>query len=537
MAIFCLNFNRFLVPHTLNYSEKIMNNVFNSYPFKGKLNKLLLIGFSILLFYSNSYAADLNLAWDASTSTNVGGYKLYYGQTSKNYTSAIDVGKVTTYKMTGLTNGSTYYIALKSYNAAKSIESASYSNEVSTKIAAVTPTPATPPKVVPTPTPPNVVTTPTPPPVVTTTNGLVAAYGFEEIGNNIIDASGNGNHGTIKEATRSPSGYYGYAMKFDGINDLLTVNDSSSLDLSSGLTFEAWVNPAVVMNNWKTVLIKEQPGDEVYSLYANGGSNIPTTGVTVNGNVGSLKGGASLTPNKWSHLAATYDGKVQRLFVDGKEVSSRPQTGSIQQSNNALQIGGSTVWGAYFSGLIDEVRIYNRALSSTEISQDWTKAVRFSNPEKSVLTAAVNTNTLTTIAGEVSQGTAQSYRATSKNKSVITGVKVFLASGSAATELVAGVYSDNAGHPGTLLTQGKRNSPQTNTTNTVVVPPITLEAGKTYWVAILGSKGGIKFSMKTGSTIPTEICKTTGLTTLPATWMPGIVAPNNGPISAYGSGY
>lgn len=78
-----------------------------------------------------TYAADINLAWDASTSANVGGYKLYYGQTSGNYTSSVDVGNVTSYKLTGLADGVKYFIALKSYDNAKTKESAAYSNEVS----------------------------------------------------------------------------------------------------------------------------------------------------------------------------------------------------------------------------------------------------------------------------------------------------------------------------------------------------------------------------------------------------------------------
>jgi hypothetical protein len=59
-----------------------------------------------------------------------------------------------------------------------------------------------------------------------------------------------------------------------------------------------------------------------------------------------------------------------RMYVNGVQVSSRAQTGQIAISTSPLQIGGDTIYGQYFPGRIDEVRIYNRALSATEIQRD-----------------------------------------------------------------------------------------------------------------------------------------------------------------------
>jgi hypothetical protein len=86
-----------------------------------------------------SLAADVNLSWDASTSANVGGYKIYYGKQSKTYTSAVDAGNGTSYKVTGLDDGVEYFFAVKSYSKDRTIESAGYSNEVSTKTAGTVP--------------------------------------------------------------------------------------------------------------------------------------------------------------------------------------------------------------------------------------------------------------------------------------------------------------------------------------------------------------------------------------------------------------
>ena len=81
-------------------------------------------------------------------------------------------------------------------------------------------------------------------------------------------------------------------------------------------------------------------------------------------------GSSALPLNAWSHLAATFDGAVVRLFVNGVQAGSLPFSGSMVASTGALRLGGNGVWGEWFAGLIDEVRVYNRALSASEIQQD-----------------------------------------------------------------------------------------------------------------------------------------------------------------------
>ena len=91
----------------------------------------------------------------------------------------------------------------------------------------------------------------------------------------VTDASGRGNTGTISGATRDQSGRPGAALTFDGVNDLVTVADSASLDLTTRATLEAWVNPTA-SSDWRTILLKEQPGHLDYALYANNDANRPS---------------------------------------------------------------------------------------------------------------------------------------------------------------------------------------------------------------------------------------------------------------------
>ncbi len=73
---------------------------------------------------------------------------------------------------------------------------------------------------------------------------------------------------------------------------------------------------------------------------------------------------------RWTHLAATYDGTTTRLYVNGTQVSSQAQTGAMAASTNPLQIGGDSLYGQFFQGTIDEVRIYNVALTAAQIQTD-----------------------------------------------------------------------------------------------------------------------------------------------------------------------
>ena len=211
--------------------------------------------------------------------------------------------------------------------------------------------------------------------------GLVAAYGFNEgSGATVIDASGNGNNGTITNATWTTAGKYGSALSFNGTNSWVTINDSPSLDLTNGMTLEAWVSSKSLTNK-QDVLMKERPSGLSYALYATNNSSKPPAGYLNKGgsNVTAV-GTTNLVLNTWTFLAATYNGSKLSLYVNGTLVKSTSTTGNMVTSTGALRIGGDSVFGEYFNGLIDEVRVYNRALSQAEIQTDQTTPVADTTP-------------------------------------------------------------------------------------------------------------------------------------------------------------
>ena len=122
------------------------------------------------------------------------------------------------------------------------------------------------------------------------------------------------------------------------------------------MTLEAWVNPGTLNGSWRTVILKERPGGMGYALYANSGSNRPVGQVYTTGEQSSA-GAAQLTRNKWTHVAATYEGSSLKLYVDGVQAASVGVSGPMVSATGLLKIGGNQIWGEWFDGLIDEVRI------------------------------------------------------------------------------------------------------------------------------------------------------------------------------------
>ncbi len=208
-------------------------------------------------------------------------------------------------------------------------------------------------------------------------NGLVAAYSFAAgSGATVKDSSGLNNTGTLSGATWTLAGRFGAALSFDGVNDLVTINDAGALDLTTSMTLEAWVLPTT-SSGWRTVIMKEQPSQLTYALYTATGSstNFPAGEIRTGAVVYDTEAPTALAVNTWSHLATTYDGATLRLYVNGVQVASRARAGAIETSAGALRIGGNSVWGEYFQGRIDEVRVYNRALTAAQITTDMNTAV------------------------------------------------------------------------------------------------------------------------------------------------------------------
>ena len=290
-------------------------------------------------------AGQVTLSWSASTD-NVGVAKYSVHRSSTSGFTAAAGNKVgestsTSFTNTGLAAG-TYYYRVIALDAAGN-DSASSGEASAAATAAALPA------------------------------GLVAAYSFNEgAGTAVADASGSGNAGTVANAAWV-AGKNGGALSFNGTNAKVTVPNSSSLQLTSQATFEMWVKPEAV-GSWRTLLLKQRDGGASYSMYS---SN--TSGNPLGAHGTSAVGSSALPLSVWSHLAFTDDGTTMRLYVNGVQVAMRTDPAVPVLDALPLWIGG-TSWGEYFHGVIDDVRIYNRALTAAEVAADMNAPVGGAGP-------------------------------------------------------------------------------------------------------------------------------------------------------------
>jgi len=207
-----------------------------------------------------------------------------------------------------------------------------------------------------------------------TREGLVGYWPFEEgTGTKAGDHSGTGNHGDLQNMEESDwkDGKLGGALDFNGSNEYVNAGNPPALQLGNTGTIAAWIfetddnrNHIVGKNDW--------PNDrDGYTFEAtnSGGSKrliADLSSATANN---QIWGDTSLQNDTWYHVVYTWDGSFLRLYLNG-ESDTTPVAQTLTPNSGVydLWIGGSPTYGdAYFNGLIDEVRIYDRALEANEI--------------------------------------------------------------------------------------------------------------------------------------------------------------------------
>jgi len=189
--------------------------------------------------------------------------------------------------------------------------------------------------------------------------GLVSYYAFE--GGAYDD--GKGNQGTVANATLTTGKVRdGYA--FNGNGSYIAINDSSSLDITGNLTLSAWVNPA-----------ENQAG---YVVAKYGAYMIHLTGSPFTAQGGIWYGGGwhafvsyNISLNTWTHIVFTYDRVTAKLYMNGVSVANFSNTSAIDTNNQVLCIGAknATTRDRDINASIDEVGVWNRALTSDEVTQ------------------------------------------------------------------------------------------------------------------------------------------------------------------------
>jgi hypothetical protein len=184
---------------------------------------------------------------------------------------------------------------------------------------------------------------------------------------NALDSAG-GNNGTVQGGVTYTNGIVGQAFSFNGTSEAVLIPYSSRSDLSAmpGWTIEAWVNPASFNNSsWPTIFAK---GHWEASLGLNAGTGKLESWIN---NASQLVGTTAVPLGQWSHVALVYDGTNRIFYVNGAFAGAGSAPVINPDITNSFIGNVVPNDSASFNGEIDEVTIYNRALSPAEIAANF----------------------------------------------------------------------------------------------------------------------------------------------------------------------
>ncbi|MBI2302526.1 MAG: LamG domain-containing protein [Armatimonadetes bacterium] len=196
--------------------------------------------------------------------------------------------------------------------------------------------------------------------------GLLAWYPCDEATGTVLhDHSGNGRDLTLHGGRFVPYGD-GYALSLNGRGDHLTQSAGAPFEPAGAVSVEAWVQPqgaakgepGVVGRSYTSFVLTWYTDGKCWWYVGGGGSHVS----------------AALTTGVWHHVVGTFDGKLLKLFVDGREAASGPCAVDKVPPGEGFFLGTSTgevqfTQQATFEGLLDEIRIYDRALAADEIAK------------------------------------------------------------------------------------------------------------------------------------------------------------------------
>ncbi len=290
----------------------------------------------------------IRLSWTASTDNiGIGDYKIErcQGAGCSNFAqTAATSGPGTTFNDSGLAANTSFSYRVRAADAAGNLSS--YSNVASASTGGAAST-------------------------------ALGAYSFDEgSGTGIVDSSGNGIAGTVVNATWTASGKYQSALSFNGSDSYVDLGNPAILRLTGSATWSAWVKSLANPSDDGQIISKSDNGPG-WQLKTTADTGRRTFGVAVSGPSGPrTQRYSNTTPslNTWYHVAGVYDAAAKKLdiYVNGS-LDNGVLVGTISsaQIDSAVNVNiGRRSGGYYFNGLIDEVRIYNRALTQSEIQAD-----------------------------------------------------------------------------------------------------------------------------------------------------------------------
>ena len=209
------------------------------------------------------------------------------------------------------------------------------------------------------------------------TIGLVGYWRLNKINstNYTLDDSGKGNDGQIITGgedvfSKQVTGKFGNGLQFDGVNDYVDAGNANSLN-PTFITISAWVKTSNTAT-FQNIVEKTNSTSSGFALYFR--SSSPWIRFRINDTMGTSHDAEVTTQYQdgaWHHIVATFNGTTSKMFVDSIDKATTSWTGSIPSTSVNLRIGYGTYYPNYFNGTMDEVQIWNRALTAEEVQEDF----------------------------------------------------------------------------------------------------------------------------------------------------------------------
>ena len=197
--------------------------------------------------------------------------------------------------------------------------------------------------------------------------GLVGYWPCDEMqGGTVSDQSGHGHDGIFRGNAQWTDGRIGGALDLDGQGSYVLIEDEAALNLKSEITVACWVNIRSVTSDWMPFITKR---NDSWRL-----STGPDRDASFHLGLNNQPSGARVTTQwpgtvgEWHHVTATYGSQTMRLYVDGKLWATEYYAGGITTNNSPVTIGANLP-NLYYDGFIDDIRVYNHALSAADVEE------------------------------------------------------------------------------------------------------------------------------------------------------------------------
>jgi len=205
--------------------------------------------------------------------------------------------------------------------------------------------------------------------VSSTSAELVGQWKLDDgAGTTAMDATGNGNDGTLEDGPTVVDGQFGQALAFESSRVVIPASDSLTPDLFQGsFTLSAWINPKRTGNTWQQIFRAVAASYNNDTLFLNNDGRLSWRGTVGGAWAGGMcETAPDVVPaDQWTHVAVTGDGTNFRIYVDGA-LSQESAFQTTDGANETYYIGGAA-GGESYSGMVDDLRVYNHVLSEDDV--------------------------------------------------------------------------------------------------------------------------------------------------------------------------